>query len=107
MLSQIFHTAGVGRTLVNKLSNLSVNTCADLQRIPLNTLQKQLGPKTGQSLHRFAFGKDDRQLNVSYQRKSVSAEMNYAIRLTTVSYLMYTFSNMNNTIIMNNIFLSD
>lgn len=38
---------GVGRSLRDKLEALSVITCADLQQIPLASLQKELGVKTG------------------------------------------------------------
>ena len=81
----------MGRTLVNKLAKLSVTTCADLQTLSRGTLEKHLGPKTGQSLHRFAFGHDDRQLNICQERKSVSAEINYGIRFTKVNFSHFWF----------------
>ena len=38
---------GVGRSLREKLAQLGVLTCGDLQQVTLRTLQKQLGGKTG------------------------------------------------------------
>ncbi len=63
---------------------MNVQTCGDLQVIPLPTLQKEFGPKTGQSLYRFSRGQDDRAIKMEKDRKSVSAEINYGIRFTQV-----------------------
>ncbi|CAH1257907.1 DNA repair protein REV1-like isoform X2 [Branchiostoma lanceolatum] len=73
---------GVGRSLESRLKVIGVATCGDLQKVPLPTLQKEFGPKTGQALHRSCRGQDDRQLKVERERKSVSAEINYGIRFT-------------------------
>ena len=71
--------------MTKKLENMKVRTCGDLQKVSLDVLQKEFGPKTGQSLYRYCRGQDDRRVQTDHQRKSVSAEVNYGIRFTTVS----------------------
>ncbi|XP_047671144.1 DNA repair protein REV1 isoform X2 [Tachysurus fulvidraco] len=75
---------GVGRSMSSKLASLGVNTCGDLQQLSIVRLQKEFGPRTGQTLFRFCRGLDDRLVRNEKERKSVSAEMNYNIRFTTV-----------------------
>lgn len=74
---------GVGWSLSKRLEALKVVTCGDLQRHSLDSLQKEFGTKTGQSLYRYCRGQDDRPIKMEHQRKSVSAEVNYGIRFTT------------------------
>ncbi|XP_078514140.1 DNA repair protein REV1 [Lissotriton helveticus] len=73
---------GVGRSMEHKLASLNVKTCGDLQNITMAKLQKEFGPKTGQTLYRFCRGLDDRPIQAEKERKSVSAEINYGIRFT-------------------------
>ncbi|TSL16125.1 DNA repair protein REV1 [Bagarius yarrelli] len=75
---------GVGRSISNKLAFLGVTTCGDLQQLSIVRLQKEFGPRTGQTLFRFCRGLDDRPVRSEKERKSVSAEMNYNIRFTNV-----------------------
>eukprot|EP00106_Octopus_bimaculoides_P014422 XP_014781864.1 PREDICTED: DNA repair protein REV1-like [Octopus bimaculoides] len=76
---------GVGRSMMYKLQHLSVETCQDLQKIPLVKLQQSFGQKTGQMLYNSCRGIDNRRLELEYNRKSVSAEINYGIRFTKES----------------------
>ena len=80
-------SSGVGYTLSSRLEALGILTCAQLQQKSLAELQKEFGPKTGQSLYKFSRGQDDRPIKVEKERKSVSAEINYGIRFTHVSDL--------------------
>ncbi|KAK6485388.1 DNA repair protein REV1-like isoform X1 [Huso huso] len=73
---------GVGRSMGYKLGAMGVKTCEDLQQVPMPKLQKEFGPKTGQTLYRFSRGLDDRPVKTEKERKSVSAEINYGIRFT-------------------------
>uniref|UniRef100_H3AQM6 DNA repair protein REV1 n=1 Tax=Latimeria chalumnae TaxID=7897 RepID=H3AQM6_LATCH len=73
---------GVGRSMEYKLATLGVKTCGDLQQICMGKLQREFGPKTGQTLYRFCRGLDDRPIRMEKERKSVSAEINYGIRFT-------------------------
>ncbi|XP_066542765.1 DNA repair protein REV1 [Hoplias malabaricus] len=75
---------GVGRSMSSKLASLGVSTCGDLQQVSMVRLQKEFGPRTGQTLFRFCRGLDDRPVRSEKERKSVSAEMNYNIRFTQV-----------------------
>ncbi|KAL4221825.1 deoxycytidyl transferase [Mactra antiquata] len=74
---------GVGWSLTKRFEALNVRTCGELQTISLEVLQKDFGPKTGQSMYRYCRGQDDRPIKMEQQRKSVSAEVNYGIRFTT------------------------
>ena len=69
-----------------KLESMGVTDCGDLQKISLQVLQKEFGPKTGQALYKSCRGQDDRPIKVERERKSVSAEINYGIRFTKVRY---------------------
>ena len=80
--------SGVGWAQANKLQLMGVELCSDLQKIALQQLQKEFGPKTGQSLYNYCRGIDDRQMKMEQERKSVSAEINYGIRFTEVGKRM-------------------
>ncbi|XP_023315585.1 DNA repair protein REV1 [Trichogramma pretiosum] len=71
---------GVGYSISDKLSQLNVKTCGDLEVIPVHVLQKEFGKKTGQQLYNMCRGIDNSKLNLEHVRKSVSAEVNYGIR---------------------------
>ncbi|KAM4731152.1 LOW QUALITY PROTEIN: DNA repair protein REV1 [Anableps anableps] len=75
---------GVGHVMAKKLAVMGVKSCGDLQQVSLSQLQKKFGPRTGQTLFRFCRGLDDRPVRFEKERKSVSADMNYNIRFTTV-----------------------
>ncbi|XP_034041688.1 DNA repair protein REV1 [Thalassophryne amazonica] len=75
---------GVGPVMGHKLAAMGVRSCGDLQQVSLSQLQKKFGPRTGQTLFRFCRGLDDRLVQYEKERKSVSAEMNYNIRFTSV-----------------------
>ena len=72
----------MGRSIRDKLSALSVTTCGDLQQLSLTEIQRELGAKTGRTLHNFCRGVDDRRIQTEKVRKSVSAEINYGMRFT-------------------------
>ncbi|XP_063085925.1 DNA repair protein REV1 isoform X3 [Cavia porcellus] len=73
---------GVGRSMEYKLTSLGIKTCGDLQHMTMAKLQKEFGPKIGQTLYRFCRGLDDRPVRTEKERKSISAEINYGIRFT-------------------------
>lgn len=77
---------GVGPVMSRKLAAMGVSSCGDLQQVSMSQLQKKFGPRTGQTLFRFCRGLDDRPVRYEKERKSVSADMNYNIRFTTVSH---------------------
>lgn len=101
---------GVGYSTTQKLANLQVNTCAELQHMTIGQLQEQFGRKLGETLHQHCRGIDSKPLTyhqvrlhsirpwilrqqssvrpiicvytLFQVRKSVSAEVNYGIRFT-------------------------
>ena len=75
---------GVGHSSTQKLDSLNVVTCLDLQRISLQVLRREFGHKTGEMLYKYCHGEDDRELKIERERKSISAEINYAIRFQEV-----------------------
>ena len=76
---------GVGYVAKKKLKEANIETCADLKAKSLAWLQEEFGLKTGKALHEYCRGIDDRQLKIVRERKSLSAEINYGIRLNNVS----------------------
>ena len=90
---------GVGFALNQKLQSLNVVTCAELQRISMSVLRREFGQKTGEMLYKYSRGQDDRQLKIERERKSVSAEINYAIRFTQVRFVSLFMFKLINTIL--------
>ena len=76
---------GIGRAQGQKLEALGINFCADLQKWTLSSLQKEFGKKLGEKLFNYCRGKDDREIELHHERKSVSAEINYGMRFTKAS----------------------
>ncbi len=68
---------GVGKVTAAKLKVLGVETCGDLQRFSLLELTQKFG-KYGARLYSVATGFDDRPLQVSRVRKSISVEHTFA-----------------------------
>uniref|UniRef100_A0A1E1X5I4 DNA repair protein REV1 n=1 Tax=Amblyomma aureolatum TaxID=187763 RepID=A0A1E1X5I4_9ACAR len=71
---------GVGYRLQTHLAEMGVETCRQLQAVPLDTLKGKFGVKTSSLLYNYARGVDSRTLQFDKLRKSVSAEVNYGIR---------------------------
>jgi hypothetical protein len=62
-----------------------------MQAMSIDLLQKEIGPKTGQTLYNFCRGIDNRPIKMDTERKSVSAEINYGIRFTQVNTYVWRF----------------
>ncbi len=75
---------GVGKVTTGKLAEMGVSTCGDLQRIPLETLVKRFG-KYGKRLSEVAAGRDDRPVQSSRVRKSISVERTFAQDITEMT----------------------
>lgn len=76
---------GVGYSTSLKLREMGVETCGELQQVSLSKLQSEFGSKTGRMLYDFSHGKDSRDLKLSSERKSLSVDLNYGIRLANSS----------------------
>jgi DNA polymerase IV len=68
---------GVGKVTSAKLQKMGVDTCGDLQKIPLADLLKRFG-KYGKRLSEVARGMDSRAVQSSRVRKSISVEHTFA-----------------------------
>lgn len=74
---------GVGAVTAAKLEKLGVTTCGELQAIPLETLVRRFG-KYGSRLASLAHGIDEREVQTSRIRKSISVENTYHSDITTL-----------------------
>lgn len=71
---------GVGPNTAHQLTLLKLETCGQLQTLPLQLLQQTFGKKFGETLQMMSRGVDDKPLVFEQVRKSVSVEVNYGIR---------------------------
>jgi DNA polymerase-4 len=71
---------GVGKVTAARMNQLGAMTCGDLRAWPLNDLRHHFG-KFGDRLHDLCRGIDERPVNPSSERKSVSVEETYSIDL--------------------------
>ncbi|BFM49555.1 DNA polymerase IV [Marinomonas sp. THO17] len=69
--------SGIGKVAQDKLAALDVFTCADLQKVDFALLQKRFGSMAFR-LSQFAKGIDDRPVQVSRERKSISVEHTFS-----------------------------
>lgn len=68
---------GVGKVTAEKLHNMNIQSCADLQKLPLFELVKHFG-KMGKQLFDQARGIDNRDVEPNRARKSLSVEETFA-----------------------------
>jgi len=74
---------GVGKVTAEKLHDKGIATCGDLQAFSKATLIEMLG-KFGQSLYHYCRGEDERPVEPTRIRKSLSVENTYLQDLTTL-----------------------
>ncbi|MBX9597198.1 MAG: DNA polymerase IV [Burkholderiales bacterium] len=74
---------GVGKVTADKLSQLQITTCADLQQFSLLELSKRFG-KLGQALYYQARGIDNREVTPNRPRKSLSVETTFAENIVDI-----------------------
>lgn len=75
--------SGVGKVTTAKLNRLGVQTCGDLQQLPLTELVEKFGV-FGQRLYQLSRGEDDRPVKSHRRRKSLSVEHTYPIDLPDI-----------------------
>ncbi|MCL4104134.1 UNVERIFIED_CONTAM: hypothetical protein GTU68_034996 [Idotea baltica] len=68
---------GVGKVTAGRLAKMGVVSCADLQKVPLNELVRVFG-KYGKRLSEVARGVDNRVVQATRSRKSISVEHTFA-----------------------------
>jgi DNA polymerase-4 len=64
---------GIGKVTAARLQEMQVKTCGDLQKLPLMALVKQFGA-FGETLYKLSRGIDEREVETSRYRKSLSVE---------------------------------
>ncbi|MEU1733896.1 DNA polymerase IV [Streptosporangium sp. NPDC020145] len=69
---------GVGERTERSLARLGVRTVGDLARIPVETLQHELGQAVGTHLAALAWGRDERRVTPHTPDKSIGAEETFA-----------------------------
>ncbi len=69
---------GVGERTAQALNQLGLRTVGDIAQVPVETLQRALGPGSGSHLSALAWGRDDRKVVASEPDKSVGAEETFA-----------------------------
>ena len=72
---------GVGAVTAKKLTELGLYTCRDVRAYDRLALVQQFG-RFGEQLYRYAHGEDDRSVNNSRVRKSVSVESTFNIDIS-------------------------
>ncbi|NUP02487.1 MAG: DNA polymerase IV [Nonomuraea sp.] len=69
---------GVGERTEQSLVRLGIRTVGDLARVPLNTLQRELGQAVGGHLASLAWGRDERPVTAHVPDKSIGNEETFA-----------------------------
>lgn len=78
---------GVGRATAQRLAQMGVSTCGDLQRYDVFELSERFGA-FGVRLHHLCHGRDERTVTVSRRRKSLSVEHTFAQDLPNVEHCL-------------------
>lgn len=74
---------GVGPVTTEKLANLGIETCEQLQAFSVPQLQQHFG-RFGENLYEYARGIDHRPVKTQRERKSLSVERTFAQNLSTL-----------------------
>ncbi|MEU4403296.1 DNA polymerase IV [Streptosporangium sp. NPDC023963] len=69
---------GVGERTEQSLARLGIKTVGDLARVPVDTLQRELGQAAGAHLSALAWGRDERPVTPDVPDKSIGAEETFA-----------------------------
>ncbi|MFI6596771.1 DNA polymerase IV [Nonomuraea sp. NPDC050536] len=69
---------GVGERTEQSLVRLGIRTVGDLARVPVNTLQRELGAAAGGHLAALAWGRDERPVSAHVPDKSIGNEETFA-----------------------------
>ena len=76
---------GIGRSTAEKLISKGYLKCQDLLQRSKTDLSELLGGKTGETVFNFCRGRDDREFTVKHERKSISVEINYGVRVQNIN----------------------
>ncbi|MEQ8955929.1 MAG: DNA polymerase IV, partial [Gammaproteobacteria bacterium] len=84
---------GVGRVTAARMQKLGVNSCGDLQKMDLDTLNQHFG-SFGERLFQLCRGIDEREVQTERTRKSVSVENTYATDLPDLAQCLEQLPNL-------------
>lgn len=84
---------GVGKVMNERLAQIGIKTCADLQEYPRHELIHSFG-KMGDLLYDFCRGIDEREVETEFERKSLSVERTFNRDLESVEDIKPLFSEM-------------
>lgn len=80
---------GVGRKLKKRLeAEFQAKKCRDLHSYQKSDMQSFFGPKKGELLFNYIRGEDSRQVIMDTERKSVGAEISWAVRFSQDDQVM-------------------
>ncbi len=74
---------GVGKVTAARMEGLGIETCSDLQAWSVDALSQHFG-SFGERLHQLAHGIDEREVNPTRERKSISVETTFSRDLRTL-----------------------
>lgn len=80
---------GVGKVTAQKMHELGLHTCGDIQGKTILELHRWFG-SWAQRLHDYSFGIDERELETEWERKSLTVEETYNKDLQTLSECLKT-----------------
>ncbi|MEN0038160.1 MAG: DNA polymerase IV [Cellvibrio sp.] len=78
---------GVGKAMANKLAEMNIFTCSDIQKFSIFDLTQRYG-QMGSRLYHLSRGIDDRQVTADRRRKSLSVENTFAQDLPTLHHCL-------------------
>lgn len=78
---------GVGPKTLEILSELGIKKIGDLQSTSVEQLRRRLGENTAKSLHRLAFGEDERPVATEREAKSIGHEVTFSQDTADQSFL--------------------
>lgn len=71
---------GIGWQMNRRLSDMQIQTVAQLRALSLTTLQSEFGKRHGENFHDYARGIDTRAVEPLKPRKSIGAEVSWGVR---------------------------
>jgi len=80
-VSKIF---GVGKVTAEKMHQIGLNTCADVQKLSLAELKQKFGLARAQDLYHLSRGEDDREVSTRSERKSWTSEETFNQDIATL-----------------------
>ena len=75
---------GIGPRAEELLKSRGIETCGQMQAVPINELESWLGPSRAAELHARCRGEDDRPVEAQRERKSLSVERTFPKDIATL-----------------------